>query len=343
MTFRKIALIPAYKPCKELIGTVRELHSCGFEIVVVNDGSGEEFSPVFRTVEDFASVVVHDVNRGKGEALKTGMAHIRSNFEPPYIVVTADADGQHKTEDIIRTCEKAAQCPDSLVLGSRRFDKDVPLRSRFGNSVTRTVYRLTSGVKIYDTQTGLRAFSDRLIGEMLSVTGSRYEYEMNVLMEMPRRSIPIREVTIQTVYLDGNSSSHFNTVKDSFRIYREIFRYSASSFISFVADYGLFCLLSVLTGSAVVSNIAARVCSSVLNFNLNRKFVFRSEGRVGTSAVKYFTLAAVILALNTLILKTLSAVGVNTYAAKLVTETVLFLFSYIIQHTFVFRKERASA
>lgn len=343
MTFKKIALIPAYMPGKEMIDTVRQLFDSGFHVVAVNDGSGEGFDDIFRAVSNMAAVITHGENKGKGEALKTGMRYIREYFPPPYIVVTADADGQHITEDILRVSEAAEMSPDALILGSRKFDGGVPLRSRFGNTVTRAVYRLSSGQRIYDTQTGLRAFSNRLINEMLSVSGSRYEYEMNVLMEMPRRDIPIKEVTIQTVYLDGNSSSHFDTVKDSFRIYREILKYSLSSLVSFIADYGLFCLFSFITGSAVISNITARLFSSVLNYNLNRKYVFRSESSAKTSALRYFALAAVILALNTLILKTLTVIGINTYAGKLVTETVLFLFSYIVQHTLVFGKERASA
>lgn len=342
MAFNKIVLIPAYKPSNEMTATVRELHGSGFSVVIVNDGSGAAFEAVFRVAENMAKVISHELNKGKGEALKTGMGYIREHFESPYIVVTADADGQHKTEDIIRVSKTAEQHPYSLILGSRRFDKDVPLRSRFGNTVTRAVYHITSGQKVYDTQTGLRAFSDSLLDDMLSVSGSRYEYEMNVLMEMTRRNIPIKEVTIQTVYLDDNSSSHFDTVKDSFRIYKEILKYSASSLISFLADYGLFCLLSLVTGSAVISNIMARICSSIFNFNLNIRFVFRSDSKLKTSAVRYFALAAVVLAMNTLILKTLSFLGINTYIAKLATETLLFLFSYVIQHTFVFKKECAS-
>ena len=166
---------------------------------------------------------------------------------------------------------------------------------------------------------------------------------MNVLMEMSRQSIPIKEVPIQTIYLDGNASSHFDTVKDSFRIYKEILKYSASSLISFFVDYGLFCTLSLFTGSAVLSNIAARIFSSTLNFSLNRKFVFRSKQNLTTSAFRYFTLAAAVLTLNTLILRSLSLIGINTYAAKIITEIILFIFSYVIQHKFVFKKERASA
>ena len=338
-----IAVIPAYKPGMEMTDTVRELKEAGFEVVVVNDGSGNEFDHVFDIARELTTVVEHDVNKGKGEALKTGIRYIREHYPEPYIIVTADADGQHKTKDIINVCNEAESNPDSLILGSRKFDGNVPLRSRVGNTITRTVYRISSGVKVFDTQTGLRAFSHHLSEQMLEISGSRYEYEMNVLMEMSGRSVPIKEVWIETVYLNDNSSSHFNTIKDAFRIYKEILKYSASSFMCFLADYGLFCALSLLTGSAVYSNIIARICSSLLNFGVNRKFVFCSETRFSSSALKYFCLAAVVLLLNTLILRALAGIGISAYVAKLMTELILFAFSYIMQQKFVFRKAKAAA
>ena len=267
------------------------------------------------------------------------MNYIRNHFKPPYLVVTADADGQHKINDIIRVIHEAELHPESLILGSRKFDKNVPFRSQFGNTMTRFVYQLSTGVKIHDTQTGLRAFSDKLIDRLISVDGSRYEYEMNVLMEFARNHTGIREIWIETVYLNENASSHFDAVRDSFRIYKEILKFSASSFISFLMDYGLFCLLSAMTGMLVFSNIIARVCSSVLNFTLNQKLVFGIKGNTAHSALKYFSLAVVILFCNTLILKALAIAGIKTFLAKIITEILLFIFSYVIQHHFVFRKE----
>lgn len=337
-----IAIIPAYKPGMEMVETVRELKEADFEVIAVNDGSGDEYEHVFDIVRGLTTVIEHDVNKGKGEAIKTGIRYIREYYTEPYIIVTADADGQHKTNDIIRVCCEAEAHPDSLILGSRKFEGDVPLRSRMGNTITRMVYRISSGVKVFDTQTGLRAFDSSLSELMLEINGSRYEYEMNVLMEMSGRSVPIKEVWIETVYLGDNSSSHFSTVKDSFRIYKEILKYSASSFMCFLADYGLFCILSLLTGSAVYSNITARICSSLLNFGVNRKFVFCSESRFSSSALKYFCLAAVVLLLNTLILRALAGIGISAYIAKLMTELILFAFSYIMQQKFVFRKAKAA-
>ena len=107
-----IAVIPAYKPGMEMTDTVRELKEAGFEVVVVNDGSGNEFDHVFDIARELTTVVEHDVNKGKGEALKTGIRYIREHYPEPYIIVTADADGQHKNslQDLIR--RKGIRHPD---------------------------------------------------------------------------------------------------------------------------------------------------------------------------------------------------------------------------------------
>ncbi len=339
-SLQKIALIPAYKPQQELTEIATQLQQNGFLVVIVNDGSGTEYNPIFETVSSSAHIISHAENQGKGEALKTGMNYIREHFEPPYFVVTADADGQHQINDIIHVIHEAESLPESLILGSRKFDNNVPFRSQFGNTMTRMVYQLSTGIKIHDTQTGLRAFSNQLIDNLISIDGSRYEYEMNVLMELARNHTEIREVWIETIYLNENASSHFDAVRDSYRIYKEILKFSASSFISFLVDYGLFCLLSALTGMLVFSNVTARICSSVLNFTLNQKFVFGVKENTIQSAVKYFSLAIVILLCNTLILKALTLAGIKTFLGKIITEILLFIFSYVIQHHFVFRKER---
>ncbi|MBR1555103.1 MAG: bifunctional glycosyltransferase family 2/GtrA family protein [Oscillospiraceae bacterium] len=339
---KHIALIPAYQPDKELIQVISGLAERNFMVITVDDGSGQAYESIFRLASVKSVVLTHEVNQGKGEALKTGIRYIMEQIKEPYLIVTADADGQHQIQDILNVCAEAEQHPESLVLGSRKFEGDVPLRSRFGNAVTRTVYRLCSGVSIYDTQTGLRAFTNQLTEKMLSVEGSRYEYEMNVLMYSAKTGIPIREVWISTVYLNENASSHFHAVRDSFRIYKEILKFSASSFISFLIDYGLFCLFSALTGKMMLSNVIARIFSSIVNYTLNKKLVFCSQEKTAESAVKYFLLAGVILLCNTLILKGFSLIGLNAYLAKILTEIILFVCSYLIQHKFIFRKGHVS-
>ena len=338
-TSKRIVLIPAYQPDTALIPFTEDLVSAGFTAVVVDDGSGAACAEIFTRLSGMEGVTVltHEINRGKGAALKTGLRYIADHFPIPYTVVTADADGQHKVGDICRVCREAETSPEALVLGSRRFDGQVPLRSRIGNTITRTVFRLTSGAKVYDTQTGLRAFSDELVPRMLAVSGERYEYEMQVLQTAARSGIPLREIWIETVYLDGNASSHFDTVRDSFRIYREILHFSGASLLSFCLDYLLFCCFLAVSGSLVLSNVAARLISAACNYTLNRRLVFRSDAAVSASAPAYALLAALILLSGTVLLKGLSLLGISGYLAKIAVEMVMFAVSFTVQRSWVFR------
>ncbi len=228
MDRKQVALIPAYEPSAGFGKLVEELWARSFEVVAVDDGSGRRYEGIFEQIRPYAHVLTHGGNRGKGAALKTGLSYIREHYGTDCVIVTADADGQHCLGDICKICRAAARRPGALTLGSREFRPGAPLKSRFGNALTRKVYHAFTGREVRDTQTGLRAFGGELVPELLSVPGERYEYEMNVLLECARRGIPIWEEGIRTVYLDGNASSHFDAVRDSCRIYAELFCFAAS-------------------------------------------------------------------------------------------------------------------
>lgn len=334
----KFAVIPAYEPDEKLIGIARALSERGFKVVTVDDGSGQAYAGIFQETEQYAHVIPCRVNRGKGHALKTAFSYLRGRVRDGDTVVTLDSDGQHTPEDAAKLCDAARQEPDALFLGSRRQSAASPLRSRFGNAVTRTAFRLSTGAAVYDTQTGLRAFSARLLPEMLEIPGQRYEYEMNVLLCCARRGIPIRETPVQTVYIDGNAGSHFRALRDSWLICGEIVKFSASSFLGFLTDYALFSLLILSGATPLLSNVAARCVSATLNFHVNRRYVFQDGGSALESAAKYFALALCVLICNSALLRLLTAFGVNPWLAKLVTEITLFLCGYRAQRRFVFAK-----
>lgn len=203
-----VALIPAYKPSAFLSELLKELQSYGFENVLVDDGSGMEYEHIFFESSRYGEVLYHVQNAGKGAALKTGLAYIATHFPKDAVVVTVDADGQHKPNDALAICKLAETHPRTLVLGSRKLNADVLLRSKMGNTITRFVYRVPTGLKVYDTQTGLRAFRADMIPELLAIPGSRYEYEMNALLQFAEKRIPIVEHEIETVYFTS-SANHY--------------------------------------------------------------------------------------------------------------------------------------
>ena len=229
-------VIPAYKPDEKLLALIRSLkEKTKASLLVVNDGSGADFEPIFEAVEALdCTLLVHPQNKGKGAALKTAFAYLKEHCAPEEIIVTADADGQHLPEDILRCMKEAEEHPEALVLGSRGFDGSVPLRSRFGNSASRITFHLLMGKRVQDTQTGLRAFSAKFLDEMLAVPGARYEYEMQMLCRFAKKKLPIREVIIQTVYIEENKSSHFNPIRDALRVYGILFRAAFGSFFQVI-------------------------------------------------------------------------------------------------------------
>lgn len=366
MRNRYIALIPAYEPEQKLIGLTADLREKGFDIVVVDDGSGPEYRDIFGELEMQATVLTHPQNRGKGAALKTGLRYINKYMAytesvrtaagtatvsgRDAVIVTVDADGQHLPDDVLRVAEISAGRRDALVLGSRALGKDIPARSRFGNTVTRHVYSAATGVRVHDTQTGLRAFHRSLIPRLLEIEGDRYEYEINMLMKLAAEGVPVIEERVETVYEDNNSGSHFRTIRDSFRVYKEILKFSASSLASFAVDYCMYALLLSVTGAAgianglIVSNIGARLVSGTVNYTLNKKLVFRSRTGFAKSAAQYVMLAAFILAGNTIVLSTLAGtLGINSLAAKLITEAVFFAISWTVQKYVIFFREDSGA
>lgn len=220
----KIAVIPAYNPDSKMLDVLSSLKLHGYAVVIVNDGSGAEFDELFEKAAEADKIIKHQKNLGKGCALKTGLAFVRDNFEKPYVVATVDADGQHKTGDVLTVTRAAQSNAGALVIGSRKLGKDAPYRSRSGNAITRTVLHALTPVTVYDTQSGLRAFDSSLIDLMSEIKGERYEYEMQVLIELTKQKIPIKEVWIKAVYIGGNSTSHFRTWYDAQRIYKVIFK-----------------------------------------------------------------------------------------------------------------------
>ncbi len=340
-----IVVIPAYEPDEKLLRVVAELkRDTDYAIVVVNDGSSEAAEPVFAALPEGVTLLRHAQNRGKGRALKTAYEYIAAHFPQSEGIVTVDADGQHLPADVVRVSEDWEAHPEALVLGSRRFTGTVPWRSRAGNAITRVVFRLSTGVSVYDTQTGLRAFAVSRIPMMLEMRGERYEYEINVLLYATRQHMPIHEVTIETVYIADNASSHFHPMRDSWRIYKMILLFAASSLLAAAVDYVLVLSLSALFAKQAQgllwSVVLARVISSFLNYMLNRKLVFEDCSR--RSVFRYYLVAAGIMAANYGLLSLIS--GVMPLAlAKLLVELALYPLSFYLQRRFVFaRGERIS-
>jgi glycosyltransferase involved in cell wall biosynthesis len=337
---RMAVLIPAWRPGELLAGLAASLLACGFgTVIVVNDGSDATCAALFEELALLPRVRVlrHAVNLGKGRALKTGINHFLTELPEMDGLVTVDADGQHIAEDTVRVAQAMLIRHGEVVLGSRRFTGDVPLRSRLGNGLTRRIFAFVTGAKISDTQTGLRAFPRQLLPELVGLSGERYEYEMTVLAHVCRQRKPV-EVPIETVYIDGNRSSHFDPVRDSMRIYFVLVRFFISALVAAGIDFAGFSVAFAATHN-VLASVAVGRLSSLVNFALNREFVFQNHASVRGTFWRYYALVAAIGGLSCLMIWTLTRYARwNVFVAKVAVDTLLSLVSFAMQRTFVFRR-----
>lgn len=229
----EIVLIPAYKPDEKMVNLVYELNAEGFGIIVVNDGSPAWHDQFFEAVSHIAGVVTLPENRGKGAALKAGMEVIRDYYPDCRYFITADADGQHSVKDIKRVRDEL-RTGSRIVLTVRNLRGDIPKKSKAGNRASRIVYTILTGHYLNDNQSGLRGFSSENIEWMLRVGGAKYDYELNVLYCADKQALPITTMGIDTIYIDGNKSSHFNAVTDTARLYIKLFSSAWVTFLSFL-------------------------------------------------------------------------------------------------------------
>lgn len=339
-----VALIPAYKPTPGLLGIVRELGESGtfHAIVCVDDGSGMEYRHLFDALEGMGVTVLrHATNLGKGNALKTGINHIAVNHPEAVGAVTLDADGQHLAKDCIAVAKALQAGGRELVLGVRAFDgESVPFRSRFGNTVTRSVARFLAGVDITDTQTGLRGIPSFLFTSLLRLKSGGYDFELDMLMTVCEQKIPLRQLPIETVYIANNATSSFNPFWDSIKIYMVFLRFNISALLTFAIDYLVFGAFFALSSSVGLSIVFARLCAGAFNYTVNREIVFRSTQRHSVTLLLYALTVLLMGSIAYVSIKALAASGTNVYAAKIFIECVLFLFSFIIQRELIFTKQK---
>lgn len=334
-------LIPAYEPNEKLIKLVKEIRNLtDIQIIVINDGSGEKYNNIFEElVKMNIKILVHDRNKGKGEAIRTGIRYLIEQEETEGCVF-ADCDGQHTPKDIVAVQELLNKTKKNIILGVRDFNqKKIPLRSKIGNKVSKILFKIMTGIKITDTQTGLRGYSADIFEWLLQIEGNRYEYEFNILLKINEDNISYEEIKIDTIYEEKNKQSHFKPIKDSILIYKPIIKFVKSSVLAAIVDFCLLIIFQNKFNNLLIAVVLARIISSIINFICNKNYVFEKRKTRNTMkmATQYFLLVLVIMILNYCILNLLYIVlNINIVISKVITEVILYVFSFIIQKRVVF-------
>lgn len=355
--YKNIVIIPALNPSDSLKEYVESLVLGGVEkILIVDDGSRAEVQPLFAQLANMDEVVVlhHAINLGKGRALKNAFNYVLTHWGDGISgVITADSDGQHTVEDVIKISnELDNQKEPALILGTRDFNEEiVPFKSKYGNKITSTVFWMLYGIKVADTQTGLRGIPKQYMYEYMDLEGERFEYEMNMLIYGALHKHQMDQQIIKTVYFDNNSETHFRPVADSLKIYkiifRSFFRYVFASLSASIIDLLGFHVLIVLLAAVkdsvaiMIATVIARIISSIYNFTMNRNVVFKSTGNQWHHLIRYYVLCVVQMLFSAgLVIFVDYIVHGNKSIEKIVVDCILFLFSYQIQRIWVFKEEK---
>lgn len=335
-------IVPTLNPNIEILDEFLEKLTKEFEnVLVYDDGCREEYQEYFKKIEKKGITVLHHyINLGKGRAMKDAFNYLLNEYPNLKGVVTADSDGQHSVKDIKKCAKEVLKHQDSLILGCRNFDaSNVPSRNRFGNKTTRSVLKMFVGLNVTDTQTGLRGLSKEVMMKFMTTQGDRFEYETNQLIDTISKNVPIREVEIETIYVNGNTESHFNPIKDSLAIYKLFIKYIFASLSSFIIDIVLFAMFNkIIPGaySILLATIVSRIISSVYNYLVNANVVFKNKNK--SSFIKYAILCVVQMFVSGFASQYLAKLftKVNVVVIKLIVDMIIFVVNFIIQREFIF-------
>ena len=339
------ALIPAYNPDVTLSALVGQLVLNGLSrIIIVNDGSSHACDPIFDQLKTLSSVTLltHADNQGKGAALKTGFAYIETHFTDIIGAVTADADGQHLAHDIKKVAAALSENETQLILGARDFHKNIPFRSKLGNCLTRKLLLLFYRIRVKDSQTGLRGIPYFLLKTLSKIQTKHYEFEFECLIQASKL-VSIREVPIDTVYENGNISSHFKPIIDSVKIYFVFIKYSIVAILSYGVDIGAFSTLLAVKMNLLYSLVLARIFSAIFNFICNKFIVYQSKNSKSAwrESVGYIILVAlnIILSYGIIVFEN-KYLKIPNIPSKILADSLLFFFSFYIQKKIIFKNHK---
>lgn len=339
-------LIPTFNPNNILYELVDQLIKLGImQIILVDDGSDASHQSVLNDLEkrDKISILHHNKNMGKGAALKNGLRYAFEHFPNFVGVVTADGDGQHIPKDIIAIGETLSKEKDKLIIGTRCFDKKVPFRSRLGNLFTRNIFKAVVGLKVNDTQSGLRGIPKDFIPQLLKIKSVGYEFELDMLLISKYTGRKILEKKIETIYVENNKDSHFNPIIDSLKIYFELFRSSLISLATAIIDNIVFFIAFYFFGMSILSSqIAARIIAVLFNYPMAKRYVFIANGNDLIMFIKFISLVIVSGAVSYSIIHLLVVhFIINVMAAKIGAEAIIYFVNYCIQRDYIFSKHSA--
>ncbi len=216
---RVAVLIPAFNAARTVEPVIRAAIQQNPNVTVIDDGSVDGTGDVARRAG--AHVLAHEVNRGKGAALKTGFKWACAEGYDG--VITLDADGQHLPAEIPKFIDCHEKTGGDLIIGGRAhlFGQMIP-RRRAANRFSAWTIAFASGTDITDAQSGYRFYSTRLLRD-LRLRSDGFAMESEVIVRAGRGGFRVLTTPIDLGFVDGQSTSHYKPIKDTVRIAAVVF------------------------------------------------------------------------------------------------------------------------
>ena len=283
--------IPAFNEEKNIASIITKLSSIADTILVCNDGSTDLTSSIAEKIG--AVVINHEKNLGYGAAIRS--LFLKAKDLDGDILVTFDADGQHRIDDIKNVIKPIANEEADLVIGSRFLDeseKEVPQYRKVGIKVITKITNASIKKQLTDSQSGFRAYSRKIISELNpSETGMGVSTE--ILIKASSKDFRIAEVPIKIIY-EGNTSTHNPITHGSSVIISTIKYTSLQRPLTF---YGIPSIIFLILGG-VFSYLAIQFYVEVGRLNTNLTIISASTVLIGVvlliTAILLFSLVSIV-------------------------------------------------
>lgn len=337
MNENRVALIPIQNTQSNLLQFLQKLKENNFHNVVVYYGTNEEDKTFLQQLTLDAKVMILASRQGRGNAIKSGLKYIKEKYRKNTLIVTMNGDGSHTIEDVVRLCNECMIAQDTFFLGKKEGLKE--WEHKINNFFTKTMYRISGGESLSDTTTTLRAFSYDLIDLLLTIKGEKDDFEANVLITCASHKVKIKEVDL-TKEKEKPTSEKEKALEKGIDLLKENTK-KLNTFsilwISYLIDFVLFLFLNrFIEGHIIITNLFARVISSLFIFNKERVHKIDLEKALKQFTIKTFAL----LFLETLLLLLfVKIIHLTIFVAKLFSEILYILFDYGVQE-YILKEEK---
>ena len=212
-----VIVVPTYNNAKTIGGVLSDIKQYANHIIVVNDGSTDDTAHILSEIEG-VEIITHQRNSGKGTALKNGLC--KAKDDGYRYAITIDSDGQHFASDIPTFVKEIEAKPDTLLVGGRNIQADnMPGKNTFANKFSNFWFKLETGVKLPDTQSGYRLYPLQLMNVQKWYYTAKYEFELEALVFASWGGVEVRNIPINVYYPpEGERVSHFRPWRDFTRI-----------------------------------------------------------------------------------------------------------------------------